>query len=202
MKCKLYKYDFPHSIDTDLIAIDTETMGLNLTRDRLCCVQIMANNEVYVIHFPEPIYDKSPNLVKLLGDKNILKIFHFARFDILAIYKHLNVLTENIVCTRVLSKVVRTFTERHSLKELCKEKLHVDLNKSQQTSNWGASDLTAAQVEYAKNDVIYLKDIFFSLKEDCIREKRYHIAESIFKCLPHICVVENGNFDVASLLNH
>lgn len=203
MKCTLYKYDLPSSdLKGDFVAIDTETMGLNLTRDRLCCVQLMINNEVFLVHFPEPIYNKSPNLVKFLGNDEILKIFHFARFDMLSIYKYLGVLMKNVVCTRVLSKIVRTFTDKHSLKELCKEKLDVDLNKSKQTSNWGAIELTQAQIDYAAHDVIYLNELFQILKRDCIRENRYHIAESIFQSLPHVCLVESCNFDPCLLFNH
>lgn len=202
MKCKLYKYDIPENIVVDIVAIDTETMGLNLVRDRLCCVQLMINDEPYVVHFPEPIYNKSPNLVKFLSNPHMLKVFHFARFDMLAIYKYLGVLMKNVVCTRVLSKITRTFTEKHSLKELCKEKLDVDLNKSKQTSNWGAKDLTQAQIEYAANDVIYLKTLFDILKRDCIRESRYHIAEGVFESLPYVCIIENGQFDPCLLFNH
>lgn len=174
------------------IAIDTETMGLNLQRDRLCLLQFcqesrnsnnIEDNDVFLVKFQENSYD-CPNLKKLLTNNNQKKIFHFARFDLAAIQLYLNVKIENIFCTKIASRLVRTYTEYHSLKELCRELLGVQLSKQQQSTDWGANHLSHEQKEYAARDVIYLhriRDILEALLE---RENRLTVAQKIFDFLP------------------
>jgi ribonuclease D len=203
MKTIVHKFDLPKDFKATTLSIDTETMGLNLNRDRLCCVQLLVDEqEVHIVHFPKPIYNKSPNLISLLKDKKIFKLFHFARFDMLAIYKYLGVLVRNVACTRILSKITRTFSDRHSLKELCREKLKVDISKNEQSSDWGRNDLTQGQIDYAAKDVIYLPGIFKALKETTERENRFHVAQAIFDALPSIIIAEANFFDPIALIEH
>lgn len=204
-KIKCMEYDLPDNIKIDnvkYISIDTETLGLNLNRDRLCVVQILIKDTIYIVNFPEPNYNDSKNLVKLLSNDNIAKIMHYARFDILSIYKYLNVLMQNNICTRILSKIVRTYTDRHGLKEVSKELLKQEMNKGEQSSYWGAEKLTDSQKSYAANDVVNLIEIYTELRKIAEKEKRMHIAENMFKMLPIICEIDDTEFDVISLVNH
>lgn len=194
--------DIPSQDKIEYLSIDTESMGLQIHRDRLCVIQILINNKVYVVHFPKPEYNKSPNLKKLLSDNNIIKIFHFARFDIGMIFKYLGVLVENIVCTRVLSKISRTYTEKHGLKELCHVFLKVNLNKASQISDWGQENLEQKQIDYAAKDVVFLYDIFQALKSVALRENRYEVAQAMFKIIPSAVYVEIMNFDPHAMLEH
>lgn len=204
MKIHTYLLDIPEGLINKVqeLAIDTEAMGLKTERDRLCSVQLLVNrSEVHIVHFPEINY-QATNLKKLLNKKEILKIFHFARFDMLIIYKYLGILMENIICTRTLSKIARTYSDRHSLKELCRELLKKELNKGEQSSDWGRTELTQSQISYAANDVIFLPEIFDQLKKMCVRENRYSIAESIFAIFPNLVFIENGGFDILHLIDH
>ena len=208
MKKYIYKYDIPQDVfdsllqkNITMISIDTEALGLDINRDRLCVVQMMINKDVYIVHFPKPNYE-SKNLKQLLGDSKIQKLFHFARFDMFIIYKYLGVLMKNIVCTRVLSKIVRTYSDRHGLKELCRELLKYDMNKGAQSSNWAIEDLTQSQIDYAANDVIYLPDLFDILKTMAEKEKRYSIAQDMFDILPSIIRIENSLFNPVDLIDH
>tara|TARA_Y100001960_G_C14770259_1_gene879501 strand:- start:85 stop:729 length:645 start_codon:yes stop_codon:yes gene_type:complete len=182
---KLYKNDLPDNIKFgNSIAIDTEAMGLNIINDRLCLVQISDENKnTYVVQFTKDCY-KAPNLEKILKNQNILKIFHYARFDIAIIKKALGVMCKPIYCTKIASKLARTFTDRHGLKDLCKDFLKVDLNKQNQTSDWGNENLTESQLEYAANDVIYLHEIKNKLDKMIEREGKMHIAKACFEYLP------------------
>ncbi|MBL8699660.1 MAG: ribonuclease D [Alphaproteobacteria bacterium] len=166
------------------IAIDTETMGLNPIRDRLCVVQLCgADGHVHIVRFLRGRYD-APNLKALLADPGTLKIFHFARFDLAALRHYLGVMTAPVYCTKMASRLVRTFTDKHGLKDLVRDVLGVDLSKEQQTSDWGAPDLTAAQLKYAASDVIHLHAVKARLDEMLQRENRRELAEGVFRCLP------------------
>ena len=204
MKTFTHTFDIPDNLydKTQTLSIDTEAMGLETIRDRLCVVQLLINeSEIHVIHFPETKYD-SPNLKKLLSNNNVFKLFHFARFDMYIIYKYLGVLMENVACTRTLSKIARTYSDRHSLKELCRELLKKELNKGEQSSDWGRRKLTESQIAYASNDVIYLKQIFDVLKDMCVREGRYEVAEAMFEIMPKLVFVESKHFNVLTLIDH
>ena len=182
---KLYQGDIPKNLNLgSSIAIDTETMGLNITNDRLCLVQISSGNgECHIIKFKKEKYN-SINLKKILEDKSILKIFHFARFDVAVIKKYLQVNCSPIYCTKIASKIARTFTNRHGLKDLCKNLLKIDINKQNQTSDWGNEELTEEQVSYAATDVLYLHEIKNKLDKMLKREGREYLADACFKFLP------------------
>lgn len=166
------------------IAIDTETMGLNPLRDRLCVVQLCgADGHVHIVRFRRGSYD-APNLKALLGDPGVLKIFHFARFDLAALRHYLGVMTAPVYCTKMASRLVRTFTDKHGLKDLVRDLLGVELSKEQQTSDWGAPELNPAQLKYAAADVIHLHALKARLDEMLQRENRRDLAEGVFRCLP------------------
>ena len=168
----------------DVVAIDTETMGLNPLRDRLCVVQLSGGDgNAHVVHFPRPVYD-APNLKALLADPAITKLFHFARFDVAALYHAFGVRCAPIWCTKLASKIVRTNTDRHGLKDLCRDLLQVDLSKQQQTSDWGAAELTPEQLSYAASDVLYLHRLQNVLNGLLDREGRRDLAEACFRFLP------------------
>ena len=179
---KLFENDVPdHFISGDEIAIDTETMGLKPHRDRLCVVQLSnKQKDVTLIQFKDGKF-KAPNLVKILNDPKVLKIFHYARFDVATLLHHLpHVDIKNIFCTKIASHIVRTYTDRHGLKALVRELLNLDLDKSEQTSYWGAPDLTERQKEYAAADVIHLCRLKDILSSRLKREGRYEIALECF----------------------
>ena len=166
------------------IAIDTETMGLDLNRDRLCLLQISnGDGEAYLVQFSKDNYD-APNLKNLLLDKNREKIFHFARFDLAVIKKHLEIELSNIFCTKIASILVRTYTEHHGLKDLCKELLGINISKQQQSSYWGTLQLSEEQKEYAAKDVIYLHSHKEILTSMLMAENRNDIAYKLFDFLP------------------
>ncbi len=195
-KIHLHINDLPDNITLGKeLAIDTETMGLNLKRDRLCLLQIKdTSKDVHLIQFVNNNY-AAPNLKKILDNKETLKIFHYARFDILAIYKYLGILSENVFCTKIASKLCRTYTDKHSLKELCKELLNAELQKEQQSSDWGATNLTHEQQIYAASDVLYLHKIKETLEARLIREKRWFLAKSCFNFLPSQAILDDLGFD-------
>ncbi|MDR0329496.1 MAG: ribonuclease D [Rickettsia sp.] len=185
MSIIVFQNDLPgdFNIAGDL-AIDTETMGLNLHRDRLCLLQLSnGDGKAYLVNFIDKNY-VAPNLKKLLLDKNRCKIFHYARFDLAAIKKYLGIDLENIFCTKISSKLVRTYTDSHGLKDLCRELLSVQISKQQQSSYWGRLDLTAEQKEYAAKDVLYLHQLRATLQNMLLVENRLDIAKQIFKFLP------------------
>ena len=166
------------------VAIDTETLGLNPLRDRLCVVQLSpGDGSADIVQFPAGDH-KAPNLVKLLTDPKILKIFHFARFDIAVLFQTFGVMPEPIYCTKIASRLARTYTDRHGLKDLAKELLNVDMSKQQQSSDWGAETLSEAQVAYAASDVLYLHQLKERLDDMLSREDRGQFAEACFRFLP------------------
>lgn len=166
------------------IAVDTEAMGLNNLRDRLCAVQVAdGKGDAHVIHFPTPDYTCN-NLKKLLNDKNRVKIFHFARFDLAIIKHYLGIGISNIYCTKVASRLCRTYTDMHGLKDLCHDLLNVKISKQQQASDWGSEKLTKEQIEYAASDVLYLHKLRENLDRLLKREGRVEIAMNCFNFLP------------------
>ena len=181
----LHKGDLPDGLNLGpLVAIDCETMGLNFNRDRLCLVQLSSGNGVAHMVQIEVEQKSAPNLCKLLSDEEILKIFHFGRFDIAALLNAFGVLTRPVYCTKIASKLVRTYTDRHGLKNLLQELLDTDISKQQQSSDWGAAALTDAQLEYAASDVLYLHKLKDELDLRLQREGRLDLAKSCFDFLP------------------
>lgn len=185
MTVQLHKGDLPTGIDLGpSVAIDTETLGLNPLRDRLCLVQISAGDgDAHLVQFAQGAYD-APVLKAVLADADVLKLFHFARFDLAVISHYLGVMPEPVYCTKIASRLCRTFTDRHSLKDLCKELLGVELSKQQQSSDWAAETLTKEQLKYAASDVLYLHGIKERLDAMLEREDRTSLAEGAFGYLP------------------
>ncbi len=181
MGITLYKNDLPDDIDLGkVIAVDTETMGLNPQRDRLCLVQLSSGDgNAHLVQMTDPSFE-APNLKKLISDPEVKKLFHFARFDIAILKYALGVDCPNIYCTKIASKLVRTYTDRHGLRHVCKELIGVDLNKQQQSSDWGAQELSSEQLNYAASDVYYLHQLRKKLDIMLEREGRMHIAQSCF----------------------
>ena len=185
MKIKLYQDDLPTSLKLGpIVAIDTETMGLNPSRDKLCLVQLSNGNEVCHLVKINNLKNKPINLIKLLKNNKILKIFHFARFDI-AILKHTyNVNIKNVYCTKIASKLARTYTDKHGYKDLCMELLNKSISKVEQSSDWGGK-LTLEQQKYAATDVLYLNKIKNKLDRILEREGRIKLAQSCFNFIEH-----------------
>jgi ribonuclease D len=181
----VYKGDLPDDLDLGLIvAIDCETMGLNPKRDRLCVVQLSTGDgNAHLIQIAKG-QTSAPNLCRMLEDPHVLKLFHFGRFDIAAMFEAFGALTAPVYCTKIASRLIRTYTDRHGLKNLLQELLSVDISKQQQSSDWGAKNLSKAQVEYAASDVLYLHQLRDSLNKMLIRESRMNIAQSCFDFLP------------------
>jgi ribonuclease D len=181
----LHKGDLPADVDFGAaVAIDTETQGLNPLRDRLCVAQLSAGDGTsHLVQFAPGQYD-APNLKRLLADRSVLKILHFARFDVAICRQWLGVTMGPIYCTKIASKLVRTYTDRHSLSTLAKELLGIDMSKQQQSSDWAAEDLTPAQQEYAAADVLYLHQIKDRLDTMLAREGRADMAQACFDFLP------------------
>ena len=181
----LYKNDLPDGLDLGpIVAIDCETMGLNPHRDRLCVVQMSGGDGHSHIVQIEKGQTEAPNLCAMLTNPDVLKLFHFGRFDIAALYNTFGALTAPVYCTKIASRLVRTYTDRHGLKNLTQELIGVDLSKQQQSSDWGAEDLTDAQLEYAASDVLYLHQLRDELNTRLAREDRTEIAQACFDFLP------------------
>ena len=181
----LHLYDLPvdAAFDGD-IAVDCEAMGLNQKRDRLCVVQLSdGKGDTHVVHFPTAIYE-APNLKALLRDTSRVKLFHFARFDVALLKEYLGVLLTSVYCTRTASKLCRTYTDRHGLKDVCKELLGIELSKQQQSSYWGADTLTPEQVAYAASDVYYLHRIREIFNERLEKEGRLELALACMNVIP------------------
>ena len=190
---KLHKDDLPDDLSfSDKIAVDCEFMGLNVERDRLCLVQISSgNNDAHIIQLNKNNYN-APNLKKILCNKQINKIFHFARSDLMFIKKYLEIEVENVDCSKIASKIARTFSDKHGLKDLIKEFIGVDVSKQLQTSDFGGL-LTEKQLKYCANDVIYLQKVFEGLQNILIRENRLEIYKEVVKFVP-----KRVNLDLAS----
>ena len=181
----LYQGDLPDNLDLGPeVAIDCETMGLNPHRDRLCLVQMSGGDGNAHLVQVALVQDKAPNLCRMLQDPKVLKLFHFGRFDIAALYHAFGALTAPVYCTKIASKLTRTYTDRHGLKNLLQELLSVDISKQQQSSDWGADELSDAQMEYAASDVLYLHDLRDVLNIRLAREGRTEMAQKCFDFLP------------------
>ena len=185
MTIHLHQHDLPDGLSLGpVVAIDTETMGLDPRRDRLCLVQMSAGNgDAHLVRIAKG-QREAPNLTRMLADPDVLKLFHFGRFDIAALQNAFGVVTRPVWCTKIASKMVRTFTDRHGLKYLLNDLVGVDVSKQQQTSDWGAEVLTDAQMEYAASDVLHLHALKAQLERRLAREGRTALAQAAFDFLP------------------
>ena len=185
------------------IAVDTEAMGLVPGRDRLCVVQLSdGKGDEHLVHFRRGGDYSAPNLKALLADSNRLKLYHFARFDLAAMRAYLGVMAEPVYCTKTASRLVRTYTDRHGLKELIKELLQVDISKQQQSSDWGAPELSDAQKDYAASDVRYLHQMKEKLDERLEREGRTGLAQACFDFLPHRAMLDLAGWPEVDIFAH
>ena len=203
MTIRLHRGDLPDlSRYKDSVAIDTETMGLNPHRDRLCVVQ-MSNGDgsADVIQIPLGHTD-APNLKALLVNPKITKIFHFARFDLAALYNALGVMPQPVYCTKIASRLTRTYTDRHGLKDLVREVLNIDLSKQQQSSDWGATSLSEAQLAYAASDVLHLHGLRDRLDAMLAREGRTELAQACFNFLPTRAKLDLGGWAAEDIFAH
>ena len=186
MTIRFHKNDLPDlsNYDVEAVAIDTETLGLNPHRDRLCVVQISpGDGSADVIQIAQG-QRKAPNLVSILRNRRITKLFHYGRFDIAVLYHAFGVMAEPVFCTKIASRLTRTYTDRHGLKDLCSELIGVSLSKVQQSSDWAADTLSPEQLEYAASDVLYLHQLRDKLAQRLARESRVKEAEACFRFLP------------------
>ncbi|EBA04914.1 exonuclease, putative [Rhodobacteraceae bacterium HTCC2150] len=203
MSNTVYKRDLPDGLDLGpVVAIDCETMGLNPIRDRLCLIQ-MSNGDgnAHMVQV-EKGQTEAPNLCRMLADPNVLKLFHFGRFDIAAMHNAFGVLTEPVYCTKIASKMVRTYTDRHGLRNLLQELLKVDISKFQQMSDWGAETLTKAQLDYAASDVLHLHRLRDRLNELLVREGRMELAQSCFDFLPSRALLDLKGWPETDIFAH
>ena len=181
----LYQGDLPDDLDLgSVVAIDCETMGLNPHRDRLCLIQMSSGDgHTHLVQVAKG-QTEAPNLCRMLEDPNVLKLFHFGRFDIAAMFNAFGALTAPVYCTKIASKMIRTYTDRHGLKNLLQELLSVDISQQQQSSDWGTAKLSAAQLDYAASDVLYLHQLREILDQRLAREGRTEMAQACFDFLP------------------
>ena len=203
MTTRLHRGDLPDiSRYKGAVAIDTETMGLDIHRDRLCVVQLCpGDGSADVVQIASPAAD-APNLKRLLADKGLLKIFHFARFDLGMLYKTFGVMAEPVFCTKIASRLTRTYTDKHGLKDLVREVLGQDLSKQQQSSDWGAADLTEAQLSYAAADVTHLHALKDRLQAMLAREGREPLAAACFGFLPDRVRLDLAGFAAEDIFAH
>jgi ribonuclease D len=204
----LHKHDLPETVDLgDVVAVDTETMGLNPHRDRLCLVQLSAGDgHAHLVQLiPARLgghgYD-CPNLKRLLATPTVTKLMHFARFDVAVLQHNLGITVAPVHCTKIAARLIRTFTDRHGLKDLCKELLGIELSKQQQTSDWGAVELTTEQLSYAATDVLHLHALWAKLDALLQREQRREIAESCFAFLPTRARLDLLGYEQPDIFSH
>jgi ribonuclease D len=199
----LHRGDLPDGLTLgDSVAVDTETMGLDPHRDRLCLVQLSAGDgNCHLVQFQQGRYD-APNLKRLLADTRVTKLFHFARFDLAMLRRYLRVDCRPVYCTKIASRLTRTYTDRHGLKDLCRELLSVDLSKQQQSSDWGRENLSKEQIEYAASDVLYLHRIREVLDEMLRREGRTALAQAAFEFLPTRARLDLDGFGAVDIFAH
>ncbi len=204
----LHRHDLPAGLELGpVVAVDTETMGLNPHRDRLCLVQMSAGDGV--AHLVQLIPERlgghgyaAPNLTRLMADPAVTKLMHFARFDVAVLQQALGVTVTPVKCTKIAAKLVRTFTDRHGLKDLCRELLGIELSKQQQTSDWGAPELSAEQMAYAASDVLYLHALWAKLEALLEREERLALAEACFAFLPTRCRLDLLGYEEPDIFTH
>ncbi len=199
----LYQNDLPDGLDLGpVVAIDCETMGLHPHRDRLCLIQMSGGDGHCHLVQVAIGQTEAPNLCKMLADPKVLKLFHFGRFDIAAMLNAFGTVTAPVYCTKIASKLVRTYTDRHGLKYLLQELLGVDISKHQQQSDWGAVDLTEAQLEYAASDVLYLHRLMTILNERLAREGRTDMAQACFDFLPMRAQLDLAGWPEQDIFSH
>lgn len=203
MAIHLHKNDLPNDVSfSDAVGIDTETQGLSMVRDKLCLVQLSAGDgNAHIVQMDRNGYD-CPNLKAVLGNPKIEKIFHFARFDMAVIRRDLDINVLPVFCTKIASTLVRTYTDRHGLKNLCKELLNIDLSKQQQSSDWGNEFLSKAQLEYAASDVLYLHQLKHVLIARLLRENRMETAQACFEFLPTRAAMDIDGWDRVDIFSH
>jgi ribonuclease D len=199
----LHKGDLPEGLlFGDSVAIDTEAMGLNPHRDRLCLVQLSrGDGDAHLVQFAANCY-AAPNLTRLLADPAVLKLFHFARFDIAMLYHYLGVMPQPLYCTKIASRLVRTFTDRHGLRDLCKDLLGVELKKEQQSSDWGSASLSEEQLRYAASDVLHLHALRARLDAMLARERRTELARACFEFLPARALLDLAGWAEQDIFAH
>ncbi len=204
----IHQHDLPEGLTLGpVVAVDTETMGLNPHRDRLCLVQMSAGDgHAHLVQLIPPTlggrgYD-CPNLRRLLADPATTKLMHFARFDVAMLQHYLGITVAPVHCTKIAARLTRTFTDRHGLKDLCKELLGIDLSKQQQTSDWGAVELTAEQMAYAASDVLHLHALWAKLEALLVREGRREIAEACFTFLPARARLDLLGYEQPDIFTH
>lgn len=203
MSIYLHKHDLPEGVSLGpVVAIDTETMGLNLQRDRLCLVQLSAGDGN--AHLVQIAADQKPcpNLEGLLADSSCEKLFHFGRFDIAMLKQHIGPLSGPVFCTKIASKLCRTYTDRHSLADLCREVLGLEISKQEQSSDWGSDELSKAQQDYAAGDVLYLHQLKDKLKNMLIRSDRLRVAENCFAFLNTRTDLDLAGFEMLDIFHH
>jgi ribonuclease D len=203
MTVYLHEGDLPDDLDLGpVVAVDSETMGLRFRRDPLCVVQLSSGDgDAHVVRLNRPAYD-CPNLKRVMADPNVLKLFHFGRFDIGMFQLHLGVETRPVYCTKIASKLARTYTDRHGLKDVVRECAGVELSKAQQSSDWGAPVLTQAQLDYAASDVLYLHAVKARLDEMLEREGRTELARKCFDFLPSRSALDLAGWDEQDIFAH
>ena len=206
LNIELYQNDLPDDLDLGpVIAVDTETLGLKLVRDRLCLVQLSAGDgTAHLVQYAsggEGAYE-APNLKAMLSDPARLKLFHFGRFDLAVLRRDLGVMAAPVYCTKIASKLVRTFTDRHGLKDLCRDLLGVEISKQQQTSDWGAAKLSDQQLEYAASDVLFLHDLKTRLDAMLERQDRTELAAQCFEFLPTRAELDLAGWEDVDIFAH
>ena len=203
MTIHLHQGDLPDGLDFgDVVAVDTETMGLDVRRDRLCLIQLSAGDGVcHLVQFAKGRYE-APRLRALLTDAAVIKLFHFARFDLMMLQRYLGVATAPLFCTKIASKLARTSTDRHGLKDLCRDLLGVELSKQQQTSDWGAEELTKEQLSYAASDVLHLHALRGILEPLLVREGRADLAAGCFAALNTRADLDLLGWDDPDIFSH
>lgn len=203
MTIRLHRGDLPDGYDAGAsVAIDTETLGLNPNRDRLCLVQLSTGDGTADLVQIAPGQSHAPNLERVLKDRSVLKLFHFARFDVAALYKAFGAMTEPVYCTKIASRLVRTYTDRHGLKDLVRDLAGVEISKQQQTSDWGAETLTDAQLAYAASDVLYLHLLKEKLDALLAREGRAAFAEACFAFVPVRSALDLAGWPDTDIFSH
>ncbi|HIJ38868.1 MAG TPA: ribonuclease D [Rhodospirillaceae bacterium] len=203
MTITYHRGDLPSGLDLgEVIAVDSETMGLKLQRDRLCVLQLSAGDgDAHIVHFPEADY-RAPRLRALLADRSVLKLFHFARFDLAIIQRYFQIVCEPVYCTKLVSRLVRTNTDRHSLKDLCSDLLGIELSKQQQSSDWGAAQLNERQLHYAAADVLHLHALKAQLDVLLAREGRQELANACFSFLPARAALDLAGWEEEDIFAH
>lgn len=203
MTVHFHKGDLPEGLDLGTsIAVDTETQGLSLVRDKLCLVQLSSGDgDAHIVQMDRNSYD-APNLKALLSNPDVETIYHFARFDVAILKRDLGVDLGRIFCTKIASGLVRTYTDRHGLKDICRELLAVDLSKQQQSSDWASDELSEAQLNYAASDVLYLHQLKTILTARLLRENRYDMAQACFEFLPTRAALDLNGWSDVDIFSH